>query len=308
MKVSDQLKLIQRLSGLTQERLAQELGVSFVTLNSWINGRSTPRAKAQERIDALYRTYTGQKVVPQNVLDAKKLTITKKANDYRNILVTILKNPDIRDQLTLLLTYNTNSIEGSTLTEPETAAILFDNVALPHKSLVEQLEAKNHQAALQALWKHLSDRQPIDETLIQRLHAMLMNGIRDDAGLYRRHAVRIAGANVPTANYLKVPLLMEEINRDLRLSPKDVVQHIASLHSRFEQIHPFSDGNGRIGRLLMCAMALSRNFPPPIVKQDLKRLYYAYLNKAQQTGDTSLLEDFICDAIFFGHDVIERKI
>ena len=231
----------------------------------------------------------------------------KKAKKYDSLLQIILRHTDIRNQLTLSLTYNTNGIEGSTLTEPETAAVLFDNVALPNRSLTEQVEAKNHQAALHYLWNDLRGKKPLDEALIQKLHAMLMNGIRDDAGVYRRHAVRIVGANIPTANYLKVPTLMKELTRDLAEDTGDAIQQIASIHSRFEQIHPFSDGNGRIGRLIMTAMALQKNLPPPVIQQQKKRFYYSHLNKAQKTSDTSLLEDFICDALLIGFEIIDRK-
>jgi transcriptional regulator with XRE-family HTH domain len=72
MKISEKLKLIQRISGLTQESLAQELGVSFATVNSWINNKSTPHRKKQDKIDELYKKHTGEKIIPKNELIAKK--------------------------------------------------------------------------------------------------------------------------------------------------------------------------------------------------------------------------------------------
>jgi len=86
----------------------------------------------------------------------------------------------------------------------------------------------------------------------------------------------------------------------------DVVAKSADVHSKFEQIHPFSDGNGRIGRLLMNAMLLGANFPPAIIRQEQKRLYYTYLYKAQTKGDKSQLEDFLCEAILDGFRILER--
>src|SRR3989344_4744789 len=145
MNIRQKLEIIQKTLGLTQTKLAEKFGVSFPAFNSWWTGKSKPRAKAQALIDELFLEVTGQKVIPAEELTAKKQVITQKSKEYKNVLQEILNNPDIRDQLILKLTYHSNSIEGSTLTEPDTAAILFDNAALSDKSLTEQLEAKNHQ-------------------------------------------------------------------------------------------------------------------------------------------------------------------
>ena len=307
MTIKDKIQLILKLSRLTQADLAVRLGVTFAALNRWINDKAVPRKKAQERIDELYKEYSGEKQIPKNVLTAKKGIILQRKKKHGNVLKEIMNNPDIRDQFYLSLTYHSNRIEGSSLSESDTAAILFENAALPNKSLVEQLEAKNHQAALEYLFVYLAEKKPLNEKLILKLHGILMNAIRPDAGDYRNHGVRITGTYVPTANYLKVPALMRELIRDINHKHKDVVAHITGIHSRFEKIHPFADGNGRIGRLLMHAVALKANMAPAVVLQEKRRLYAAYLNKAQMKGEASLLEDFVCDAILEGYRVLERK-
>jgi Fic family protein len=218
----------------------------------------------------------------------------------------ILANHDIHKRFVLSLTYNTNRIEGSTLTEDETAGILFENVSPPHRSLTEQLEAKNHQSALRYLFTWALAGKKLDEGLVLKLHAILMNSIREDAGAYRNHGVRILGANIPTANYLKVPVLLKELVKNVNTPGKDIIAHVSEIHGRFEQIHPFSDGNGRIGRLLMQVMLLRKNFPPALILQEKKPLYIKYLNKFQMTGDSSLLQDFVSDAVMSGFDVLER--
>lgn len=307
MTIKNKLSLIQKLTGQSQEKLAMELGVSFPTLNSWINGRSTPRQKAQERIDELFRRLTGQAIIPDNILEAKKQAIFTRAKSHKNILKTILQSKDIYDQFVLSLTYNTNRIEGSTLTEPETAAILFQNVALPDKTIIEQMEVKNHQAALKRLFDHLQEDGKLDESFILKIHGILLNGIQADAGCYRNHAVRIVGSNVPTANYLKVPALMKELCKAIFAKNRDIVAHTSLIHSRFEQIHPFSDGNGRVGRLLLDAMFLKENLPPAVIRQEKRRFYILYLNKSQLKNEFSQIEDFICDAVLDAFDILERR-
>lgn len=306
LNTRQKLEIIRKKLGLTQTKLAERFGVSFVALNGWWTGKSVPRPKAQTAIEELFLEVTGQKVIPAERLDVKKQALHRKASDHKNIVSKILRSPDIRDQFILKLTYNSNSIEGNTLTEPDTAAVLFDNVALPDKSLTEQLEAKNHQAALNYLLDHIDKRGAIDEVLVLKLHSILMNGVRSDAGMYRGHAVRIMGVNLPTANYLKVPALVPKVIAEASKSNGDIMAAVADVHARFEQIHPFSDGNGRVGRLLMNAMLLRANFAPAIIRQEQKQLYYTYLYKAQGKGDQSQLEDFLCDAVTTGFQILER--
>lgn len=307
MTPKQKLQLLLKLSGLTQTQLANRLGVTFVALNRWMNDKAIPRPKTLERIDDLYKEYSGEKHVPESVRAAKQGIIRENQKKHPHVLKEIIDTPDIRDQFYLSLTYHSNRIEGSTLSEGETAAIMFQGAALPNKNIIEQLEVKNHQAALGYLFNYLEDRGRIDETLVMKLHGILLNAIRPDAGGYRNHGVRIAGANIPTANYVKVPHLMKALIAEANKNTKDAVRRIASIHARFEAIHPFGDGNGRIGRLLMHAMALRQNLPPPVILQENRRLYITYLNKAQAKDDLTLLEDFICDAILEGYQIMERN-
>ena len=306
MNVAEKLKIIKRLSGLTQENLAKELGVSFATLNSWINGKSKPHKSKLSSIDKLLSKYAGIPVSSDDEKGAvsKKDLIHEKARKYKNILQLILKRTDLYDQLILSLTYNTNRIEGSTLTEDETAAVIFRNETIKNKNLVEHLEAKNHQSAIKFLFDHLFKKGKIDEKLILKLHSILMNGIRDDAGFYRNHGVRIVGSNVPTANYLKVPGLMKKLAKGINQKKVDTIEHATQIHSKFEKIHPFSDGNGRIGRLVLSAMLLEDNLPPAVIEIKEKRFYLNYLRKSQLKDDFASLEDFMCDAILNGFRIL----
>ena len=239
---------------------------------------------------------------------AKKQIITAKSKKHKNIIQLIRKRRDIYDQFVLSLTYNTNRIEGSTLNEAQTAAILFDNITFSNKKLFEHIEVKNHQTALAYLFKYVSENNKLNEAFILKIHSLLLNGIQEDAGLYRKHGVRIVGANVPTANYLKIPQLMKEIVKDINRQKKDIISHVSEIHSRFEQVHPFSDGNGRIGRLIIHAMLLKKNIPPTIITVKKKKIYLSVLNKAQVKNELVPLEDFICDSILESYSMIEKSM
>lgn len=305
MTLQEKLKIIQKTSGLSQTEIANKIGVSFVAFNNWWTNKSQPHKNRLVVIDNLYKELTGQSIIPDNILLAKKKLIIKESKNYKNILKIIIDNPDIYNQFLLSLTYNSNQIEGSTLSEGETADIMFNNRALPNKSLIEQLEVKNHQTALQYLFDYLLNKKSIDKNLILKLHSILMNSIRSDAGFLRNHGVRIVGANIATANYIKIPELIASLVEDINKKEKDLIFQVAETHARFEKIHPFSDGNGRIGRLIIIAMLLRENIAPAIIKRDKKSQYYNYLNKAQAKKEFSQLENFICDAIFDGFEIIK---
>jgi len=307
MTIKQKLEIIQKRLNLTQTKLAERFGVSFAAFNSWWTEKSVPRARMQSAIEELFLEVTGQKIISAEFLTGQKKALAQKAKEHKNIISVILSNPDIKDQFILSLIYNSNKIEGSTLTEPDTAAILFDNSVLPDKSLIEHLEVKNHQTALNYLFDYISKNGVINEKLVLKLHGMLMNGIKPDAGLYRRHPVRILGVNLPTANYLRVPDLVPQVIKKASSKSKDIIAVAAEVHSRFEQIHPFSDGNGRVGRLLVNAMMLKANLAPAVIRQEQKQLYYTYLYKSQTKNDTSQLQKFLGEAVALGFDILNRN-
>lgn len=297
MNYKDQLIQILDASGWTQEQLAAEIGVSFPALNAWINNRSVPRKKAQARIRDLFIATTGTSTITES-----ELVLAKKAA-YKHTLNAkqIMSNSDKLNTLTLFLTYHTNNIEGSTMTLADVSDVIFDNMVLSNRTAIEQLEAKNHQAALYWLIEQVAKANGkfnITEEVILNIHLRLMNGIVSDAGQYRKHTVRIMGSHVALANWQKVPSLIHELT-DAKYNTDDTITSIAKTHAIFEKIHPFSDGNGRTGRLLMLAQALNAKLAPPIVLKERKKAYYKYLEIAQTNENYKPLELFIAEAIVF---------
>ncbi len=304
MTTSELLFVILKASNWSQEQLAQKLGVSFATLNSWINERSVPRKKAVARIEQLYLDIVGTEAVDEAVLLEKKQQALEKKMSARSLVT----NAQMLDTLTLYLTYHTNTIEGSTMTLSDVEDVIFDNKVLSNRTAIEQTEARNHQATLHWLIDQMNDLGTtfvIDEELILNIHLRLMHGIIADAGKYRNHAVRIMGSRVVLANYLKVPSQMSELLQHIRNNRGYIISEIAETHAKFEQIHPFSDGNGRTGRLIMLVQALQAGVVPPLVVKERKSAYYKYLELAQTKEEFKALEQFIAESVLFASNLLK---
>lgn len=301
MSYQDYLKSIIKASGWSQEQLASQLGVTFATLNSWINGRSKPRTKALQNIDKLHLDIIGIESVDSDVL----ATLKTQALKCKMTAKELTGNKELLNKLTLYLTYHTNTIEGSTMTLSDVEDVIFDHKVLSNRTAIEQAEARNHQATLHWLIDLLNQdkKTALSEDLILGIHLRLMNGIISDAGKYRNHAVRIMGSSVVLANYLKVPKLVKQIGSN-DSSSLDLVSRLARTHAQFEQIHPFSDGNGRTGRLIMLVQALSVGSVPPLVRKERKFAYYKALEIAQTHGVYEPLELFIAEAMLFSEKLL----
>jgi Fic family protein len=307
MNYQQQIKSILKATGWPQEELAQQLDVSFATVNAWINSRSVPRKRLQEQIHRLFIRVIGSDQVDDGQLKkaveaAESLSLDPKL---------LVRGSRALEKLVWHLTYHTNTIEGSTMTLVDVSDVLFDDKVLANRSAVEQMEARNHQAAF--LWlvdQVLSEGSEfrLSSQLVTGLHVRLMNGIFSDAGRYRKHQVRIMGAHVPLANWAKIPKLVEGFCKDVnKRHSEPLVGLLAESHAKFEKIHPFSDGNGRVGRLLMLAQALRAGLAPPLVAKERKYAYYKYLELAQMQGEYKPLEQFVAESMKFTADLLDIR-
>ena len=301
MNYLQKLNTILIATSWTQEELARQLKVSFPSLNAWLNERSAPRRSAIIRIDELYLSVIGAEEVSQEELEIKK----QQALNVKLTASSIINDPDLLERLTIHITYHTNTIEGSTMTLSDVGDVIFDHKVLSNRTAIEQAEARNHQATLHWLIDLLNqdNKLVISEGLVLDTHLRLMNGIISDAGKYRSHAVRIMGSRVVLANYLKVPELVMGLSRDDTLK-YDLISKMARTHAQFEQIHPFSDGNGRTGRLIMLIQALGSGKMPPLVRKERKFAYYKALEIAQTQGTYEPLELFIAESMLFSNELL----
>jgi len=306
--ISQKLKEILLSADWTQEELARNLGTSQKTVNLWINGKSNPYLKYVQKIELLYLDIIGYAEINNETLNNQKNNAVSK----RMNVADIVKNNNVLDILTLHLTYHTNTIEGSTMTLADVQEILSDeNKVLANKTAKEQIEAKNHRSALYFLLDELHDKADKfvwTKELILEIHLRLMNSIIYDAGAFRNHGARIAASRVVLANHIKIPKLVEELTEKLNTPTSDLIRFLAQTHSEFERIHPFSDGNGRTGRLIIFISALQYGVMPPLVLKEKKHAYYKYLETAQINEKFELLEMFMAESIIATYDLIKGKI
>jgi Fic family protein len=180
-------------------------------------------------------------------------------------------------------TYNSNSIEGNTLSLNETRVVLEEGMTIKGKTMKEHLEAINHKDAIEHVEQLAKPTYVLRERDILDVQGLVLDKIeRDIAGRFRTSGVRIAGANFVPPNAQKVPDLITELiewvnGEALALDP---IVRAAVFHHRFVWVHPFFDGNGRTVRLMSNLLMMKDGFPPAIILQTDRKRYYDALNAA----------------------------
>jgi len=187
-------------------------------------------------------------------------------------------------------TYNSNAIEGNTLTLRETDMVLR-GLTIDKKSLKEHLEVIGHKEAFDYVKQLVSENAEISENLIKDIHYLVLADKKDDRGVYRRIPVRIMGAaHEPVQPYLIIPK-MEELLEQYKNSKEDIVTKLARFHIEFEDIHPFIDGNGRTGRLLINLELMKAGYPPIDIKFSDRLKYYEAFDEYHIKHNISAMAD-----------------
>ena len=187
-------------------------------------------------------------------------------------------------------TYNSNAIEGNTLTLRETDMVLR-GLTVERKSLKEHLEVIGHKEAFDYVRQLISENAEISEKVIKDIHYLVLADKKEDRGRYRRVPVRIMGAaHEPVQPYLIVPK-MEELLEQYKNSEEDIVTKLARFHIEFEDIHPFIDGNGRTGRLLINLELMKAGYPPIDIKFSDRLKYYEAFDEYHIKHNISAMAD-----------------
>ncbi|MGO4546067.1 Fic family protein [Paenibacillus sp. 2TAB23] len=194
-------------------------------------------------------------------------------------------------------TYHSNAIEGNTFTYQETSFFLREGLTVKGKSLREHLEIVNHAEAIDFVQEGVNERE-LTERLIKDLHAILFQGVRNidfSPGEYKKHdnhVLTLSGNIHHYTSAIQVPLEMDNLIKwyDSEKTQMHPIQLAALFHHKLAAIHPFTDGNGRVSRLVMNVILMKNGYPPAIIRNENRQDYYSALEKAYHGSPQSIID------------------
>lgn len=218
----------------------------------------------------------------------------------------------LREQFEIEMTYNSNAIEGNSLTLKETYLVIHEGLTIKGKPLKDHLEAKDHNKALEFLYELVQQdsRPTLSEHLIRTLHQLVVQKTDEEyAGKYRTSNVFIGGADHIPPDALQVPVEMKNIMVWFAKTRKrlNVIELSALLHHKLVYIHPFFDGNGRTARLTMNIALMKAEYPLVVILKNDRKKYYQALSEADKGNYISLVR-FIAQAVERSLDIYLKTL
>ena len=202
----------------------------------------------------------------------------------------------LNEEFIVEYTYNSNAIEGNTLTLRETDLVLR-GLTIDKKPLKDHMEAVGHKEAFDFVTELVQNKEELNERVIKQIHYLVLADKREDRGVYRRVPVRIMGAYHEPVQPLMIQSRMEQLLQKYKNSKEHIVTKLAWFHIEFEGIHPFIDGNGRTGRLLVNLELMKAGYPPIDIKFTDRMAYYTAFDKYYENDDLSAMENLFAKYI-----------
>ncbi len=292
--LGEKIKLYRENKNMTQGEVAKILGVKAATISKYEAGILEPNIESLKKLSELFEVSIDE-LLKEDKFDISKINVLDILREQKEMKL----KGNLYHRTQISFAYNTNHIEGSTLTEDQTRYIFETNTILFEGDTIAKvddiLETANHFKLVDYML-YVADKK-LTEKLIKEFHKILKDGTSDsrvewfNVGEYKQRANTI-GSGIKTTSPNNVEKEMSELIDWYNSLKQITIKEIIEFHYRFESIHPFQDGNGRIGRIIMFKECLKNNIIPFIIQDADKLFYYRglkeYKNEKGYLIDTCL--------------------
>ena len=295
--LGEKIKLYRENLNMTQNEIAEVLGVKSTTISKYESGILEPNIESLKKLSELFNVSIDELLKDDN-FDVSKINILDILREQKNMKL----KGNLYHNTQISFAYNTNHIEGSKLTEDQTRQIYETNTLLASKDTIlgidDILETANHFKLVDYMLD-IADKK-LTEKMIKEFHKILKEGTSDSikewfiVGDYKKLPNEVGGLKTTEPKNVERDMkkLLEWYNSINQITIKEIVE----FHAKFEKIHPFQDGNGRIGRIIAFKECLKNNIVPFIILDNEKLFYYRGLNEYQSNKEKGYLIDTCLNA------------
>ena len=298
MKVGNKIKEYRELNKMTQKDIAEILGVEPATISKYEAGTIEPNIESLKRLAETFNVTVDELIKDEEKFDVSKINVLEVLREQKEMGL----KGNLYHNTQIMFSYNTNHIEGSKLTEEQTRYIFETNTILFERGTVASvddiLETANHFGLVDYMLD-IAD-QNLTEDIIKKFYKILKEGTMDsrkewfNVGDYKKLANE--AGNMKTSSPKQTPKDMQKLMDWYNSLPKVTIKEIIEFHARFEKIHPFQDGNGRVGRIIAFKECLKKNIIPFIILDKDKLYYYRGLKEYQNKTEKGYLLDTCLNA------------
>ena len=295
--LGEKIKLYRENKKMTQLELADILGVKPATISKYESGALEPNIESLKKLSEIYEISVDE-LLKEDDFDISKINILEILREQKKMKL----KGNLYHNTQISFAYNTNHIEGSKLTEDQTRYIYETNTLLAEKDSITDLddilETANHFKLVDYMLD-IAD-QKLTEKMIKEFHKILKEGTSDSrkdwfvVGDYKKMANEVGG--LTTTNPKNVERDIKKLLEWYERLEQVTINEIIEFHAKFEKIHPFQEGNGRVGRIIVFKECLKNNIVPFIILDREKLFYYRGLNQYQSNKEKGYLIDTCLNA------------
>ena len=295
--LGENLKLYRENKKMTQAEVAEALGIKSATISKYESGTLEPNIESLKKLAQLFDISIGE-LLNEDDFDISEINVLEVLREQKNMKL----KGNLYHNTQITFAYNTNHIEGSRLTEDQTRYIYETNTLLSEKDSITDLddifETTNHFKLVDYMLD-IADKK-LTENMIKEFHKILKEGTSDSrkdwfvVGDYRKMQNEVGG--LKTTEPKNVEKDMKKLLEWYESLKKVTINEIIEFHAKFEKIHPFQDGNGRVGRIIAFKECLKNNIVPFIILDKDKLFYYRGLNQYQTNKEKGYLIDTCLNA------------